>query len=319
MILLDIYSGLLGCGKTTVIKQMLNSTYKGMKVAIIENEIGKVNLDKGEFDLPDMSIREMTAGCVCCTIKGNFTEAVKELSQTLKPDVIILEPTGAADLNALIDACLKVNDVKLNRFILIVNAKKIKALLSVVGEFFIAQIRAANIVYMNFTENLAVSQKEEAKEMLLSINPKLDIVDTPLTQLNEHSFPGIIKEKTPEGRKTSSPLLQVEELGAGTHRRMSFGNRKKLYTWTYQFEKDFTEEAWDKLKAILEDTAHNNLWRAKGFLQMADHTVKKIDLTFGELFEEDRSIQDDERTGTLVLIGEKINVQWLSEKFKELF
>ncbi len=316
MISLDIYGGLLGCGKTTVIRKMLETTYKGKRVAIIENEIGRVNLDQGEFDLPKMAIRELTAGCVCCTIKDNFTEAVKEIVRTIQPEVIILEPTGTAGMRDLIEACLEVKEVRLNRCILIVNAKKMKALLKVVGPFYIEQIQTAHVIYLNFTETMSQEQKQEVVEKLLSINPSLTIVDIPLAQLDENSFPDQSEELFASGAKKGGAVLRVEEVKDKAFVKMGPGNTSQLYTWTYQFDEAFTEEKLENLKKLLEDTRHCNLWRAKGILQMEGGTTKKIDITFGDVYEENRDTREDERAGTLVLIGKRIDTQWLSSKFK---
>jgi G3E family GTPase len=318
MISLDIYGGLLGCGKTTVIRKMLETTYKGQKVAVIENEIGKVNLDQGEFNLPKMSVKELTAGCVCCTIKSNFTEAVREIAHSIQPDVIILEPTGTAGMRDLIDACLEVREVRLNKCILIVNAKKLKALLSVVGEFFLDQIRTAHVVYLNFTETLTPEQKQEVVEKLLEINPDLAVVDIPLAQLDENSFPNQENEVFAESSAKGRAVIRVEELQNSTSAKIYPKNVRQLYTWTYQFQKPFTEEKIERLKELLADTEHCNLWRAKGILQMDNGTMKKIDLTFGDLFEENRDVAEDARAGTLVLIGKRMDTQWLSSKFKIL-
>jgi G3E family GTPase len=95
-------------------------------------------------------------------------------------------------------------------------------------------------------------------------------------------------------------------------------NVRQLYTWTYQFREPFTEKKFERLKELLADTEHCNLWRAKGILQMDNGTTKKIDITFGDFFEETRDVSEDERAGTLVLIGKRMDTQWLNSKFKTL-
>lgn len=318
MILLDIYGGLLGCGKTTLIKQMLKTAYKGHKVAIIENEIGKVNIDKGEFSADDLSVRELTSGCVCCTVKGDFKEAVKVIVAEQNPEYIVLEPTGAADLSALADACLEVPQVRLNRFVMVVNAKKVKPLLAVVGEFYRLQIESADTVYLNFAGTMTKEKLEETKQILLAINPRLRFVDTPMEDIDEETFAeAVFRGSRGSAAKRAAGLL-VEEAALYQPIKMGAGTSQKLYTWNYTFACEFTEEKWETLKRILESPKNSELWRAKGFLKMAGGNLKKIDLTFGDIFEEDRGETEDERAGVLVLIGRRLNVKWFRQRFEEL-
>ena len=107
---LDIYGGLLGAGKTSLIQKMLTTAYRDCKAAIIENETGKVNLDVLEFS--NIQVRPLTSGCVCCTLKGNMVAAVKELLRTVDPDYIIIEATGAADLQSIREICDQIKDIQ---------------------------------------------------------------------------------------------------------------------------------------------------------------------------------------------------------------
>ena len=124
MVKLDVYGGLLGAGKTTLIKQMLKTVYKDYKVAVIENEFGSVNLDAEELKKASVVVREISSGCICCTLKGNFTDAVQLLIRQENPDYVIVEPSGMANLIDVAMACSVSEDVILNRTVLVVNAKK---------------------------------------------------------------------------------------------------------------------------------------------------------------------------------------------------
>lgn len=188
MVKLDIYSGLLGNGKTTLIKRMLKTAYAGFRVAIIENEIGEINLDAEEFEENSVSVKEVTAGCLCCTVKGSFQEAVRFLAERENPDYIIVEPTGAADIRGVIEACEQVDGVELNRCIMVVNARKIQTLLKVAGEFFHDQIRVARTIYLNFAEKIDAGQVQNIKKNLRKVNPILKIVDTPMEEVTGDVF-----------------------------------------------------------------------------------------------------------------------------------
>jgi hypothetical protein len=174
---LDIYGGLLGAGKTTLIKAMLPCAYRGKKTAVIENEIGRVNLDAGEFS--GITVRPLTAGCVCCTLKGDLVAAVRELVLTEAPEYIVMEASGAADLDAIRRICEEIDEVSLNRCIMVVNARKLRKLMTVVGEFYRIQLREATEIYLNFTENLPGEELIAVKQLLRELNPDARVIDTP--------------------------------------------------------------------------------------------------------------------------------------------
>ena len=187
---IDLYAGLLGAGKTTLIRQLLVTEYAGKKVAIIENEIGRVNLD-AELLRPaqaQITVREMTGGCVCCTIRGAFTEAIDLLTEEVGPDYIIIEPTGAADLEGLVQACEKCRSALLRRMVMIVNAKKIVRLLTVVGDFYREQIEKATCIYLNFTEGMGEDDLEKARAEIRKLNSTARLVDTPIAKIDADTF-----------------------------------------------------------------------------------------------------------------------------------
>lgn len=333
MVGLDIYGGLLGAGKTTLIKKMLNVAYAGFKVAIIENEIGKINLDSAEFRNTQIKVKELTAGCVCCTLQGNLTYAVAELIRQEKPDFIIIEPTGLADFSGVIKACLDTRQVFLNRCVMIVNSRKNQTLMKVVGPFYIEQLKIADTIYMNFTEKMSADDIEKTKERLHSVNPNARIVTIPIhemtedpfqseTKVSDHANPGQKSDLLPsepfsaKSNRKQKVKITVEEAGSSNPVRMLPGSQMKLYTWSYSFQKEMSENDIEKLKEILSDSEHCDIWRAKGYLRMSEHSVYKIDAAFGEMFEEIRMDGNDQKIGTLVLIGKKIDSHWLTEQFK---
>ena len=185
---IDLYAGLLGCGKTTLIRRLLETEYAGKKVAVIENEIGRVNLDAELLRPAKVTVREMTGGCVCCTIRGAFTEAIDMLTDEVGPDYIIIEPTGAADLEGLVQACEKCHSALLRRMVMIVNAKKIVRLLTVVGDFYREQIEKATCIYLNFTEGMGEDDLEKARAEIRKLNPTARLVDTPIAKIDADTF-----------------------------------------------------------------------------------------------------------------------------------
>lgn len=312
---LDIYHGLLGSGKTTLIKKMLETAYKGHKVAIIENEIGKVNLDAEEFDA-SIQVKELTSGCVCCTVKGDFTMAIRMLIAQQRPDYIIIEPTGAADIVTLRDACLAVPNITLNRHIMIVNAKRIATLLRIIGPFFTEQLQEAKTIYLNFTEKMDEEAITKAKEAITAINPTARFIDVPLAEITEETFASPDSSKlSPNRKRKAATKLVISDATDSKPARMATGKQQKILTWAYDFQTPFTEEGIQKLREILQETQTNEIWRAKGLLKMQDGTIKKIDAVFGDLYEEERATTKEQKTGTLVLIGKKLDVEWLKKQF----
>lgn len=316
---LDIYGGLLGTGKTTLIKQMLSRTYSGYRTAIIENEVGKINLDAEELRTASVSVKEISSGCICCTVKGSFTEAVSLLVQQENPDYIVVEPSGVAALTDVANACAQSSCVTLNRVIMVINAKKIQRLLKVVGTFFLEQIQSAGIIYLNFTEGMSEKQIEEIKNSVHNINPEVMIVSAPLTEITGDTFP----EGIPFGRSNTSHFqigLQPFQKTLKTNAIARVRSRQKsaLDNWCYQFQGTFDEKRIQKLMDIFRQERCSDIWRVKGYLKMQDGGIKKIDHVFGDQFLEEQDSFAGDKTNMLVIIGKRINTLWLEEQFEKL-
>ncbi len=323
MIKLDIICGLLGSGKTTLIKRLLETTPGNEVITILENEIGKINLDSEAFHNAPAIIKEITSGCICCTIKGNFSDALQYLAQQAKPDRIIVEPSGVADINALLDIRRKLSGIRLNRIIMIINGKKIKALSMVAGAFFTEQIRCAQTIYLNFTENMTEAQIQEAKCALWEIHPGVQIIHTPLGQITADTFPDCSEAPAPS--KTYFHKIKPRSAGKIKSREIRprypslQENAGPVKTWNYTFDHPFSDPQIAKLKKILKHENCRNLWRAKGYLKMSDHSILKIDLTYGDIYQQNlNEISDDSKSNILVMIGPNIPKAWLKEQFLAL-
>lgn len=331
---IDIYGGLLGSGKTTLINKMLETAYKDYKVAIIENEIGKVNLDTAEFPDTSIKVKELTSGCVCCTLKGNFTHAIALLIHQEKPDYIVIEPTGLADLSGVIKACIDVPNVFLNRCIMVINSKKINRLLNVIGDFFTDQLKTADTFYLNFTENMCEDELMRVKENLLSVNSSAKLIDTPIAEIAKDTFEEspvsfyeaqgqtydliYSNDKVSDTIRRKAGNLVVQDIKDANPARIIAKNAKRIYTWSYSFHKKMSENDISMLKEILNSTEPCHIWRAKGYLKMENGMICKIDAVFGDIFEETRTEVKEDKIGLFVLIGDKLDRKWLDEQFKSL-
>lgn len=324
---IDIYAGLLGCGKTTLIRRLLQTEYLDKKVAVIENEIGKVNLDGPVVQTAGITVREMTGGCVCCTIQGEFTRAVDLLVEETDPDIIIIEPTGAADLAGLVDACQRTKRAGLHRIVMLVNAKKLARLLTVVGGFYREQLRLASCIYLNFTETMDLAGIDEVKLLLDEIHPGVTIIDTPLESITDQTFAGIAVSGTEvpaqKGRKKEAGLVIADLNRTEAVRILPRAKRADLYTYTLQVPTPISDSEYEKLKTILADETHQKIWRAKGLVRLQNGEIRRIDLTFGDVFEEDMPKEimnltdENDFIGQVVLIGPLINQVWLKKAFEE--
>ena len=328
---LDIYCGLLGTGKTTLIKKMLSTAYVGHKIAIIENEFGKVNLDAAELGAASIAVREITSGCVCCTLKGDFTDAIRLLVEQEAPEYIVVEASGVADLRGLVNACLESECVALNRVLTLVNGTKITKLLKVVGNFFKDQIRVSDTIYMNFCEKLSAEDIEVAKEELLHINPDLKIIACPLEQVGKDTFSErtVTNEAIPkrllgtmgiENQDTTGKPAAKKATVQGAlaqSRRKKIAQNTNLENWDYEFTCEFSEEMMDRLFTILKDESRHVIWRAKGYLKMQDGSTRKVDYVFGDTFEETKDLVSEEHTNLLVVIGPKLDEEWLEKQFEK--
>ncbi|MDE6676779.1 MAG: cobalamin biosynthesis protein CobW, partial [Clostridia bacterium] len=148
MVKIDIFSGFLGAGKTTLIKKLLKEAYAGEKVVLIENEFGEIGVDGGFLQEAGIEITEMNSGCICCSLVGDFAKALTEVAEKFSPDRIIIEPSGVGKLSDVIKAVQKANvkDSRLNAFCTVVDAKKCKTYLKNFGEFFLDQVEHASCI-----------------------------------------------------------------------------------------------------------------------------------------------------------------------------
>ncbi len=167
MIKIDIFSGFLGAGKTTLIKKLIKEAYQGEKIVLIENEFGEIGVDGGFLRDAGIEITEMNSGCICCSLVGDFAKALQEVASRFHPDRIIIEPSGVGKLSDVIRAVARaeVQDSKLNAFCTVVDAKKCKIYLKNFGEFFLDQVENASCVVLSHTAG-APEKTAEAVDLL---------------------------------------------------------------------------------------------------------------------------------------------------------
>ena len=185
---IDIVSGFLGAGKTTLIKKLLAEAYKGEKLVLIENEFGEINIDGGFLKESGIQISEMSAGCICCSLVGDFNKALKDVESQFHPDRILIEPSGVGKLSDVIVAVENtvkdVPEMKLNSFVTVADATKVKVYMKNFGEFYNNQIESAGTIILSRTQRLSQEKLEAAVALLREKNPNAAILTTPWDQLD---------------------------------------------------------------------------------------------------------------------------------------
>ena len=180
---IDIVSGFLGAGKTTLIKKLLAEAFQGEKLVLIENEFGEISIDGGFLKDSGVQISEMSSGCICCSLGGDFNKALKEVHEQFHPDRILIEPSGVGKLSDVIVAVENtvkdVPDMKLNSFVTVADATKVKVYMKNFGEFYNNQIESAGTIILSRTQKLNQEKLEAAVALLREKNPDAAILTTP--------------------------------------------------------------------------------------------------------------------------------------------
>ena len=335
---IDIISGFLGAGKTTLIKKLLGDALKGQQVVLIENEFGEIGIDGGFLKDAGIEIREMNSGCICCSLVGDFGAALKDVITKYHPDRIIIEPSGVGKLSDVIkavDGVEKEAGVALNSATTVVDVMKCKMYLRNFGEFFENQVKSAGTIILSRTDKADTEKVEAAVKMLRELNPEAHIITTPVEVLG-----GKKVLDTMEGAIIN--LAQVEEeehhhhhhdddecccghdhdhehhhhddaCGCG-HEHHHHHHADEVFTsWGQETVKTFTKEQIEGiLKKLSEDTAYGMVLRAKGMVAGADGQWIYFDMV-----PEEYEVRDGapEFTGRICVMGSKLAEDKLAELF----
>ena len=209
---IDIYSGFLGAGKTTLIKKMIQEAYHGQKLVLIENEFGEIGIDGGFLQEAGINITEMNSGCICCSLVGDFGRALKKVIAEYAPDRVLIEPSGVGKLSDVIGAVRKVttDDVTLGSFVTVADATKCKMYMKNFGEFYNNQIETANTIILSRTQNVSEQKLDECVKLIRDHNPNAVLVTTPWDQLTGEQLMAAMEQKT-------SIAMELEELEKEAH------------------------------------------------------------------------------------------------------
>ena len=184
---IDVFSGFLGAGKTTLIKKLLKEALDGSKTVLIENEFGEIGIDGGFLKEAGIEIKEMNSGCICCSLVGDFGASLKEVISTYAPERILIEPSGVGKLSDVLKAVENVAaelNVKVNSAVAVVDASKAKMYVKNFGEFFINQIQFAGTILLSRTDKVTAEKLQECVQIIRQYNATATVITTPLDQLD---------------------------------------------------------------------------------------------------------------------------------------
>lgn len=211
---IDIFSGFLGAGKTTLILKLIKEAFAGEKLVLIENEFGEIGVDGAFMQDAGIEVTEMNSGCICCSLVGDFGKALKKVLETYAPDRILIEPSGVGKLSDVIKAVEKVDsrDLVLNSFTTVVDAKKAKIYMKNFGEFFNNQVENANSIILSRTAGMDSAKLSAAIALLREKNPEATLITTPWEELDGKTILAAM-----EKRSTLEAALRELEQEAETH------------------------------------------------------------------------------------------------------
>ena len=304
---IDIISGFLGAGKTTLIKKLLGDALKGQQVVLIENEFGEIGIDGGFLKDAGIEIREMNSGCICCSLVGDFGAALKDVITKYHPDRIIIEPSGVGKLSDVIkavDGVEKEAGVALNSATTVVDVMKCKMYLRNFGEFFENQVKSAGTIILSRTDKADTEKVEAAVKMLRELNPEAHIITTPVEVLG-----GKKVLDTMEGAIIN--LAQVEE--EEHHHHHHDHDADEVFTsWGVETAKKFSKADIEHALTELDSGNYGMILRSKGIVDGGTDGWLEFDYVPGEWEVRARGADVG---GKLVVIGSKLNEKAIAELF----
>ena len=313
---IDIISGFLGAGKTTLIKKLIAEAFQGEKLVLIENEFGEIGIDGGFLKEAGIQITEMNSGCICCSLVGDFGKALQEVLETYTPDRVIIEPSGVGKLSDVIKAVKNINSsVEINSTAVVVDAQKCKMYMKNYGEFYNNQIEYAGTVILSRTQKVSDEKLDTCVKMIREKNSEASIITTPWDDINAQN----ILEAMEKVNSLEKELM--EEHGHDEHcchhdheHGHHHHHADEVFTsWGVETAHKFTE---GELKEILEKLAqtkeYGEVLRAKGIVAPSEGEWFHFDLVPEET-ELRRGAAD--YTGRICVIGAELK----EEELKELF
>lgn len=331
---IDIVSGFLGAGKTTLIKKLLAEAYKGEKLVLIENEFGEINIDGGFLKESGIQISEMSAGCICCSLVGDFNKALKDVEAQFHPDRILIEPSGVGKLSDVIVAVENtvkdVPDMQLNSFVTVADATKVKVYMKNFGEFYNNQIESAGTIILSRTQKMTQEKLEAAVAMLREKNADAAIITTPWDELDGKAILSAIEKVSLADELLEKMRAEHEadehehhhhhhdgeecdDPNCSCHDHHHHHHADEVFTsWGKETPKVYTQADIDRILTALDSGDYGAILRAKGIVNGTDGAWIEFDYVPEE--HEIRAGHPD-YTGRLCVIGSNLKEEKLAELF----
>ena len=332
----DIISGFLGAGKTTLISKLLKEALKGEQVVLIENEFGEIGIDGGFLKDSGVEIREMNSGCICCSLVGDFGTSLKEVVDKYHPDRIIIEPSGVGKLSDVIKAVKDLhieNEIVLNSASTVADASKVKVYMKNFGEFFNNQIEHAGTVILSRTQNVSEEKLKTAIDLIKSVNPNAHIITTPWDDIDGTKILGAMENVTNLELDMLAEAAQkaYEEHEKEHHHHHHHEDEHEHHhdhehehhhhhaddvftSWGTETPKKYEKAELDSiLKKLSESEDYGKVLRSKGMLPCTDGTWMYFDLV-----PEEYEIREGSAdfTGRICVIGSELKEDALKELFE---
>lgn len=325
----DIISGFLGAGKTTLIAKLLKEGLAGEQVVLIENEFGEIGIDGGFLKESGVEIREMNSGCICCSLVGDFGTSLKEVVEKYHPDRIIIEPSGVGKLSDVIKAVKDLhieNEIRLNSASTVADASKVKVYMKNFGEFFNNQIEHAGTIILSRTQNVSEAKLKTDIELIRSLNKDAHIITTPWDDIDGKQILDAMENVTNlELEMLAEAAAKVAEehehhhhhdgeCGCGHHHEHGHHHADEVFTsWGVETPNKYDkEELSEILRKLSETDDYGNILRAKGMLPCSDGKWM-----FFDLVPEEYEIREGKPdfTGRICVIGAELKEDALKELF----
>ena len=336
MTTIDIFSGFLGAGKTTLIRKLIAEAYAGEKLVLIENEFGEIAIDGGFLKDAGVEITEMNSGCICCTLVGDFTKALKKVMDDFAPDRILIEPSGVGKLSDVTRAVERVEGAVIGTRTTVVDAGKAKMYMRNFGEFFNDQVANADLIVMSRTDTASDEKVVAASELLKGLNPNAKLITTPWDKLSgaqireamEHDALHEEMEKLRHEHhhhhdhdedECDDPECEChhhhdhDEDGEHEHHHHHHHADEVFTSWGRETARKFSESEIRAILAKLDDNErYGMILRAKGIVDASDGEWIYFDYVPGEI---DIRRGGAAVTGRFCVIGSKMNENALKELF----
>ena len=325
---IDIFSGFLGAGKTTLIRKLIKEAYAGEKIVLIENEFGEIAVDGDFLHDAGVNITEMNSGCICCTLVGDFKKALRQVMDTYAPDRILIEPSGVGKLSDVALAVAGIDGAEIGSKVTVVDASKAKMYMRNFGEFFNDQVASADVIILSRTGNISDQKTEAAVALLKGLNEHASIVSTPWDRIDgslikkamddadslELDLDALRREHEEHEKEHHHHDHDDEDEHEHHHHHHHHEADEIFQSWGLETAKKFTEESLsEKLDDLSDGVNYGIVLRAKGILDASDGDWLYFDYVPGE-----KNIRRGPAmvTGRFCVIGSRLQEEALKELFE---